>query len=338
MSDRVLATIRELLGREGVEFKEISHIPTHTSEESARVRGESLSVGAKALLVKTDEALRLDELGYTEMGDSFEEMKLRAKERGYKFPYLYDGETQKTSLAYGVVATPQVYLFDGERKLRYVGRIDNSDVKQVTSHDARNAIDAVLSGKPVPVERTRTFGCSTKWSEKRADAEASIEKWNKERVRIQPLDEPTLAKLVKNDTDEYLLVNVWATYCGPCIAELPEFVKMNRMYRNRKLRVVTITMDDPEQVEQAKTILERLHVALTNYISAIPSADRLADLLDAEWRGQLPHTVLIAPGGKVVYRGAGEITPLEVRKAIVEQLGRTYANRPPKATKAKAGS
>src|SRR5689334_10490334 len=143
-------------------------------------------------------------------------MKLRAKERGYKFPYLYDGETQKTSLAYGVVATPQVFLFDRERKLRYVGRIDDSDVKQVTSQDARNALDAVLAGKPVQIERTRTSGCSTKWAERRADAEASVEKWNKEPVRIEPLGEATLTRRVKNDTDEYVLVNVWATYCGRC--------------------------------------------------------------------------------------------------------------------------
>jgi thiol-disulfide isomerase/thioredoxin len=260
-------------------------------------------------------------------------MKLRAKDRGFKFPYLYDGDIQKTSLAYGVMATPQVFLFDAERKLRYVGRIDDSDVKKVTSHDARNAIDALLVGKPVPVEKTRTFGCSPKWSDKRADAEASIEKWNKEPVRLEPLDEATLAELVKNDTDQWQLINVWATFCTPCILELPEFVKMNRMYRHRNLRVVTITMDDPEHVEQAKKVLQDGHVALTNYISAISSADRLADLLDPEWRGPLPHTVLIAPGGKIVYRSAGEIKPLEVRRAIVEQLGRTYANRPPKSAK-----
>jgi peroxiredoxin len=72
-------------------------------------------------------AVRLDELGYTEYSDSFDEMKQRAKDRNFKFPYLYDGETQKTSLAYGVLATPQVYLLDQGRKLRYVGRIDDSD-------------------------------------------------------------------------------------------------------------------------------------------------------------------------------------------------------------------
>src|SRR6476619_432589 len=126
-------------------------------------------------------------------------MKILAKQRGFEFPYLYDGQTQKTSLAYGVVATPQVFLFDADRKLRYVGRIDDGEVKTPTSHDARNAIDALRAGKKVPVEKTRTFGCSTKWSEKRADAKASLEKWNKEAVTLERLDEPTLTKLAKND-------------------------------------------------------------------------------------------------------------------------------------------
>src|SRR4029079_13841259 len=120
-------------------------------------------------------------------------------------------------------------LFDSERKLRYMGRIDDSDVKTVTSHDARNALDALLAGSSVPVEKTRTFGCSTKWSAKRADAVASVEKWNQEPVTLDALDEAGLTKLVKNDTESLLLINVWATTCGPCLVELPEFVTVNRM-------------------------------------------------------------------------------------------------------------
>ena len=126
-----------------------------------------------AMSPNDDKALRLDELGYTDLGDSFDDMKLRAKERGYKFPYLYDGDTQKVAIAYGVVATPQAFLFDADRKLRYVGRIDDSEVKTVKSHDARNAIDALLAGKFVPVEQTRTFCCPPNSSEKRRDAAAS---------------------------------------------------------------------------------------------------------------------------------------------------------------------
>ena len=59
MADEVLEKIREALSRQGVDYREIAHAPTHTSEESARVRGESLSVGAKALLLKTDDSFRL---------------------------------------------------------------------------------------------------------------------------------------------------------------------------------------------------------------------------------------------------------------------------------------
>lgn len=99
------------------------------------------------------------------------------------------------------------------------------------------------------------------------------------------------------------------------------------MYRGRELRVATISMDDPDQEKKTLKTLRDRHVALTNYISAIPDRDRLAEVLDSEWRGPLPHTVLIAPGGKVVYRSKGPIKALEVRRAIVDQLGRTYANR-----------
>lgn len=283
-------------------------------------------VALVAISPNDDKAVRLDELGYTDVGDSFEDMKIRAKERGFEFPYLYDGETQKTSAAYGVLATPHCFLFDADRKLRYVGRIDDEEVKEPKSHDLRNAIDALLAGKPVPVEKTRTFGCSTKWAEKRKDAEASLEKWNAEPVTLQPLDEEALAKLAKNEGENLLLVNVWATWCGPCMAELPHFVTMNRMYRHRKVKLVTISMDEPEQEADALAALKERHVAAENYLSKIADKDRLAELLDPEWNGPVPYTLLIASGGKILYRHEGPVEPLEVRRAIVDVIGRTYGS------------
>lgn len=308
-----------------------NHCPTAQAYESRIIQLDAdykqRGVALVAISPNDDKALRLDELGYTDVGDSFEDMKIRAKERDFKFPYLYDGETQKVSTAYGVVATPQVFLFDADRKLRYVGRIDNSDIKEVTSHDTRNALDALLAGKPAPVEITRTFGCSTKWSEKRAEAQASLDKWNQEPVTIEPIDEAKLARLVKNDTDKLVLVNVWATWCGPCVTELPDLVDINRRYRHRYFELVTISIDEPDQQDAALKVLKDKKVAATNYISAVSDKDRLADLLDKEWTGPVPHTLLIAPGGKVVYRHSGQCDSLEVRRAIVNVLGRTYASR-----------
>jgi peroxiredoxin len=308
-----------------------NHCPTAQAYEDRIIKlhadYKDRGVAMVAISPNDDLALRLDELGYTDVSDSFADMQVRAKERGFAFPYLYDGETQKTSAAYGVVATPQVFLFDGERKLRYFGRIDDSEVKEVTSHDTRNALEDLLAGRAVKVEKTRTFGCSTKWAEKRKEAEASIEKWNKEPVELKTLDEAELAKLLKNDADELLLVNVWATWCGPCLTELPDLVDIHRRYRHRKLRLVTISIDEPEQKADALKALQERHVAATNYISAISNKDRLADLLDKDWKGPVPHTILIAPGGKILLRQAEAIDPLKTRRAIVDVLGRTYATK-----------
>ena len=150
-----------------------------------------------------------------------------------------------------MLATPHVFIFDEDRKLRYDGRFDDSEVKTVKSHDAINAVEALLAGKPVPVETTRVFGCSTKWADKQERARKSLAKWDAEPVTLEPIDEAGVAKLAKNDTEEALLVNLWATWCGPCVAELPEFVTMNRMYRGRNFRLVTISLDEPEKRDEA---------------------------------------------------------------------------------------
>jgi hypothetical protein len=105
---------------------------------------------------------------------------------------------------------------------------------------------------------------------------------------------------------------------------LPEFVTMNRMYRRRPFQLVTISLDEPQKKDTALNVLHDKHVAATNYISTVKDRDRFADLLDKEWPGPLPYTLLIAPGGKVIYRKAGPIDPLEVCRAVVGRLGRTY--------------
>jgi peroxiredoxin len=270
-------------------------------------------------------AVRLDELGYSDLSDSFEDMKLRAKDKQFNFPYLYDGKDQKVSRAYGPVATPHVFVFDRERKLRFVGRIDNSDNPQrVTSQDTRNAVDALLAGKPVPVERTKTFGCSIKWSDKRDSVEKSREAWAEEEVDLELIDESRLRALVKNDGQTLRLINVWATWCGPCVAELSEFAAMNRMYRRRDFELVTVSADAPAEKAKALGALKRKQVSATNYLFSDNDKYKLMDTIDKESTGALPLTILVAPGGKVLYRKSGPCEPLAIKRAIVGYLGRTY--------------
>jgi peroxiredoxin len=305
-----------------------NHCPTAQAYEERiiKLHADYKDKGAALVAIMPNDplAVRLDELSYTDLGDTLEEMKIRAKNRGFKFPYLYDGDTQATAKAYGVVATPHVYIFDQERKLRYVGRIDNSEVKEVTSRDAANALENLLAGKPVRVEKTKVFGCSTKWASKREDAKKWQAKADAEPVELKSIDAAGVKELAKNDGKNLRLVNVWATWCPPCLNEMPELVTMNRMYRKRGFEMVTISMDAPEKKALALEKLTGLHASSANYIFAEDDKDKLVDSLDKEWQGPVPHTLLIAPGGKVIYRHTGEIDPLELRQAIVGYMGRTY--------------
>ncbi len=308
-----------------------NHCPTAQAYEDRLIKihddYKDRGVALVAISPNDAKAVRLDELGFTDVGDSLEDMKVRAKDKKFAFPYLYDGENQKVSAAYGVLATPHVFIFDAERKLRYVGRIDDSDIHDVKSHDARNAIDALLAGKPVSVEKTRVFGCSTKWSDKRQSAIDSIKKWDAESVTLETVNEAGVKALVANKTDKLRLINVWATWCGPCVGELEELVTINRMYRKRRFEMITISMDEPARRDLALKTLKESHVSSTNYLFAGKSRDQFAEALDTEWPGPLPYTILVAPGGKVIYRKVDEIDPLELKKAIVDHLGRTYASR-----------
>jgi peroxiredoxin len=305
-----------------------NHCPTAQAYEGRLARLESdyrdKGVAVVAISPNNPKAVRLDELGFTDLADSFDEMKIRAKDHGYAYPYLYDGETQSVAKEYGVIATPQVFIFDADRKLRYTGRFDDGEVKPVKSHDAKNAVEALLAGTDVPVKTTRVPGCSTKWADKEADARKSLERWNAEPVSIEAIDLAGVAKLAKNDTKKLLLVNLWATWCGPCVAELPELVTMNRMYRGRDFRLVTISLDDLSKNDDALRVLKENHVAASNFILSADDRDKFAEALDREWPGPVPYTLLIAPGGKIVYRKTGSIDPLEVKRAIVTYLGRTY--------------
>ena len=120
------------------------------------------------------------------------------------------------------------------------------------------------------------------------------------------------------------VVEFWATWCGPCVAELPELVTMNRMYRGRNFQLVTLSIDDVAKQEDALKVLKENHVSVRNLISSALDRDKFAEALDQEWPGPIPYTLLIAPGGKVLYRKSGAIDPLEVKRAIVGFLGRTY--------------
>lgn len=100
----------------------------------------------------------------THPGDSFDAMKVRAKERGFPFPYLRD-ESQEVARALHAKCTPDPFLFDASRRLVYAGRIDDSarDPSRVTSRDLERAADLALAGRAIDFPVSPAMGCSVKW-------------------------------------------------------------------------------------------------------------------------------------------------------------------------------
>ena len=326
-----------------------NHCPSAQGAES-RVKKlvtdyEKAGVSFQLVAISPNDPLsvRLNELGYAVYGDTLEEMKKHAAAEGFNYPYLYDGETQSVSRAYGCVATPHVFIFDKQRKLRYQGRFDDSrygDDSTVQVEDARLAIDALLAAKEVENASTRAHGCSTKWAYKR-DLVTRYEKEHREKeVTQETIDADGLKKLMANSTDKLRLINLWATWCGPCLAELPDLIEIGRQFETRGFDMILLSMDNTGAAEEALKVLERNHAALprvteqsleaegrktNNYLWDGGDTDTLAEILDEEWNGAMPYTVIVAPGGEIVYRHSGEIDPDEVKRFIVNRLGRWYS-------------
>jgi thiol-disulfide isomerase/thioredoxin len=302
-----------------------NHCPTANAyqERIMRLVDDYKEKGVRIVAISPNDplAVRLDELGYTDLNDSFEEMKIRAEYMKYNFTYLYDGETQEMSKKYGPTATPHVFIFDQERKLRYVGRIDNAEREdRVETLDMRNALDALLAGTPVPVETTRVFGCSIKWASKRDSVKQSLEKWAQEEVTLEKINVDQVKELIRNESEKLRVLNIWASSCGPCVAEFPDLITINRMYRHRKFELVTLSADDPDRAGDVLDFLKKKEASCKNYLFDSADVYQLLDAVDKDWAGAIPYTLVIRPGGEVVFKHMGMIDPLKLKRLILEHI------------------
>ena len=274
-------------------------------------------VALVAIMPNDPKAVRLDEMGWTDLGDSFDEMKIRARDHHFNFPYLYDGDTESVAHAYGPVATPHVFVFGADRKLHYVGAIDNSErIQHMTKHYLRDALDALLAGQEPPVAQTKVVGCSIKWSSKEASAQAYLKHLAEEPVSVSPADTNVLQALRRNDSGKFRLVNFWATWCAPCVAEFSEFVTINCMYRHRDFELVTVSLNEPDEENSVLDFLKKEQASNPNLIFASTDRDPLINAFDPNWSGAVPYTVLISPEGKIIYSETGSIDSLALKRAI----------------------
>jgi peroxiredoxin len=282
-------------------------------------------------------SLTPDELAYSPFSDSPEEMAPFAKDFSWTFPYLYDGAKQQFITACGGQSTPHVFLFDAAHKLRYTGRMDDGgrNPAAVDQSYLRDALDALLAGTEVKEPVTRSFGCSTKWLFKTGKVAADQANWENRLVTVEDLNEQVSKQLRANSSKNLRLINFWSTTCGPCVKEFPDLVDTGRRFQSRPLEFISISLDPVAERPAVAKFLESRHAALpdsvalslkeegrrsNNYHWTGGNPDTMAQAIDPEWSGALPHTVLVAPGGKILWSHTGELDMVEVRRQILKGL------------------
>lgn len=283
------------------------------------------------------EALQMWEHGWAVYADTFEDMKAVAKLHSFPFPYLYDGETQDTTWAFGALSTPHTFIFDEERKLRYQGQFDDArrSYGEAETKTAQNAVDAILAGEEIEEPITRAFGCSTKWSWKVPAAKQAELDWDALPVTVASLSAEEAKAIGANKTEKLRLINLWSLTCGPCIAEFPDLSETYERFQRRPFEVITISIDPIADKSKVEKFLTKQHLPLApsikgsveaegrstnNYIFAESDLDALAEAIDKDWKGPIPHTVLLAPGGEVLWRHTDQLDPVELRTQLVNAI------------------
>jgi thiol-disulfide isomerase/thioredoxin len=302
-----------------------NHCPASQLYESRlkRLDEDYRQKGVTVIAVNPDnpKSFQLSELGYTDVGDSLADMKTRAAQRQLTYPYLYDGDSQAAATAFGPVATPHIFVFDRNRTLRYQGRVDdNLRESQVKVHGARDAIEALLAGRPIGTAQTLAVGCPVRWLSTPSERDAELARTAAEPVTLEMAGPDVLKKLRGNGTGKLLLVNFWATWCGPCAVEFPDLEDTYRMYLGRNFRFVSVSENDPAEKTAVLEFLQKHHASHSNLLFATPDTYGLQAAFDPLMPAALPFTLVIAPNGDVVYQELGALDIVKLRRAILANL------------------
>lgn len=278
-------------------------------------------VGFVAIQPNAVAAASAREMNYTDVDDSLEGMMTRAKYRHFNFPYLYDGDTQAVAEAYGPKATPHVFIFDKQRKLQFEGRIDNNQRESlVKAQDTRAALDALVGGRPVTLATTPVFGCATKWKDQIEMKQRETKQFEALPVNLEMATPEVLKTLRSNPTGKVLMVNFWATWCGPCVEEFSDMLKTFLWYRSRGFELVTVSANTPDEKADVLKFLQNQHSAVRNLLFSSDDTYAMQAAFDPKWDSGVPFTIVIGVDGKIIYREAGEVHLLDLRRAILANL------------------
>jgi peroxiredoxin len=266
-------------------------------------------------------ALQLQDLSFSDVGESLDDMKARAAHRQIGYPYLSDGEAQAVTRAFGVVSTPHVFVFDRDRKLQYEGRIDdNLREDAVQSPDARNASMPCWPARPRRWRAPRVSGCRVKGLDGAANASQAQVEADKGDVPLTMAGAEDLKKTAPERDRQAVARQLLGDVVRAVRPEFPDLEATYRMYRSRNLEFVSVSVNDPEERAAVVKFLQEHRATHDNRLFATSDVYGLQAAFDPDMPAPVPYTVLLGQGGEVRYQELGELDTMKLRRAILANL------------------
>lgn len=134
---------------------------------------------------------------------------------------------------------------------------------------------------------------------------------------VEPLNAAEFRQLLAQHQGKVILVNLWATWCAPCLKELPELAKLQQQYREKGLVVLAISLDEPELLDtQVKRLARERAAGLATYLQIEPSTDKFVSVVDKAWAEIMPTNYLLDRTGKVQAKLTGGKSYAEFEAAL----------------------
>ena len=248
------------------------------------------------------------------------EVREHAAKNKLAFTILKD-EGSKVAGLYGATHTPEMFVIDTEGMLRYHGRIDHSiEPSRVKRSDLRQALDELLAGKPVSTPETKAFGCQIKRDRATTTAQAASPA-SKSEPQIALLKPAEFLKLKEQAHGQVLVINFWATWCGPCVAEFPEFVALDQKYRSQGVKIIGISADETGDIK-SKVIpfVKEAKARFAIFVQDVEDPQEMIDVVSKDWPGVLPATFVFDKQGKLAYSRFGIIDRDQLVAALESAL------------------
>lgn len=249
------------------------------------------------------------------------EVKSHAASHQLNFPILKD-EDHKVADVYGAERTPEMFVIDPAGMLRYHGRIDNSrEIAKVNRQDLRQALDEMLAGKPVSAVESKAFGCLIKREQSAKDSKAMGAQAKNFEPKVGTLKAADFKKYKDSAKGKVLIINFWATWCGPCVAEFPEFVAIDAKYRDKGVKLVGISADELADIQpKVVPFIKEQKAMFDILVQDVEDPQEMIDVVDKTWSGVLPATFVFDKQGNTLYSRYGIIDRDQLIAAIEKAL------------------